>query len=430
MLRSSILLALVLATPALADDTVRLTPVPTGAAEKVGGSLYGNVTLSDFRPATVKLLPPGPSAHPLYGTLPIRTPAGVGVAVVVDTAADGSSRLYVDANGNGDLTDDPAAEWATGPASKRAVAGMKPEALAHVGGATVHLGTADRPFDGFVGLWMAVPRKPATQPTAASAAASTTKPAGPDLHFYRDYYTHGRLTVAGAEHDAYLLDERAAGSFVPTGSGAFVRLFVDLNDNGKLDLGEMFDVAKPMKMRGQVFEATEVSPDGRSFRFGPSDKVAHSPDDVAVGKVAPAFAAVDLAGHDVRFPDAYKGKVVLIDFWATWCVPCMEEVPTVAAAYAKHHEAGFEVVGVSLDLPEDGEKVKRVTAEHKMVWPELFADVGKVPADIDMYSVGPIPSAFLVDGTTGKILASGNDLRGPGLERAVAKVMGDKPAGR
>src|ERR1022692_4414081 len=75
---------------------------------------------------------------------------------------------------------------------------------------------------------------------------------------------------------------------------------------------------------------------------------------VSAGGKAFAFHAKTVDGKVINFPDDYKGKVVLLDFWATWCPPCRRELPRVVAAYNKYHDKGFEIVSVSLDQPRHG----------------------------------------------------------------------------
>jgi peroxiredoxin len=420
----SVLMGLVIASSTLADQTVQLKVVPSGATEKVGGSFYLSCKLSETKPDVIKKLPEGLSDHPLYGMLKFAGPGVTQIAVIVDSPDGKPSKLYVDANGNGDLTDDPATQWVSGPEYKGTLPGLKTENLADVGGATVQLGTDDKKFSAHLGVWQYNPEK-MTGRTAAQKDEMRK-----ELRYYRDYYATGKITVDGKPHDAFLLDEIASGNFSPSRDGAMVRLFIDLNDNGKLDTGEMFDVTKPMKINGHAYEVKNITADGTGMEFGESTKAAYGPEDVKVGKIVPAFEVKDLAGKSVKFPEDYKGKIVLLDFWATWCGPCMAEVPNVVAAYNAHHAGGFEILGVSLDQADDSEKVKQVTSKHKMVWPQLLGDDGKSHKVADMYSVNAIPSAFLVDGTTGRILAEGNDLRGDGLENALKKFATTQPAGQ
>jgi thiol-disulfide isomerase/thioredoxin len=72
---------------------------------------------------------------------------------------------------------------------------------------------------------------------------------------------------------------------------------------------------------------------------------------VAKGQKAPAFQTKTVDGKTVNFPADYKGKLVLLDFWATWCPPCRAELPNVISAYNQYHDKGFEIVSVSLDQP-------------------------------------------------------------------------------
>jgi thiol-disulfide isomerase/thioredoxin len=419
----SLLITLLFTSFALADQTIELTPVTSGITEKTGGSLYQSLKLSETKPDSIKKVPSDLSDHVLYGILKMQNPAGSEIAVILDSPDGKPSRLFVDSNGNGDLTDDKPADWVAGKDYTGQLPGLKPENLANIGSATVKLGTKEKPFDARIGFWRYDVSKLKGQTPAQQEAL------GHELRFYRDYGLTGKITIEGKEHQLYLLDELATGSFKPADDKSLVRLFIDLNDNGKIDEGEMFDVARPMKINDHIYEVKQQSADGRSLTFGDSDKTAYSPDDVKVGKIAPEFNAELLDGKPLKFPGDYQGKIVMIDFWATWCAPCMAEVPNVAAAYEKYHASGFEVLGITMDEPTDGEKVKRVMAKKKMVWPELFGETGKTKSIAEMFSVNAIPAAFLIDGDTGKILAAGEELRGDGLEKALAKFVPAKSSG-
>ncbi len=144
---------------------------------------------------------------------------------------------------------------------------------------------------------------------------------------------------------------------------------------------------------------------------------------VKAGEKAIAFEAVTVAGTTVRFPDDYKGKVVLLDFWATWCEDCRAELPNVMAAYQKYHANGFEIVGVSLDKTNQSATLQRFVQEHDMTWPEIY-DGGYWEAALAVkYGVRSTPCPVLVDGDTGIVLGSGSQVIGPGLTRLLEPAL-------
>jgi peroxiredoxin len=137
----------------------------------------------------------------------------------------------------------------------------------------------------------------------------------------------------------------------------------------------------------------------------------------AIGKKFPDFAETDLDGKPLALAN-FKGKVVLVDFWATWCGPCISELPHVKETYAKHHASGFEIVGISLD--SDRKKLTDFLAKNQMPWPQHFDGGGWKNKLAQQYSIQSIPATFLLDGE-GNIIAK--NLRGDALETAVAKAL-------
>lgn len=138
-----------------------------------------------------------------------------------------------------------------------------------------------------------------------------------------------------------------------------------------------------------------------------------------VGDMAPVFKSPDTEGKMVSLTD-FKGKYVLVDFWATWCMPCIAEFPHLRKAYENFKGKNFEILGVSLDRPDSKEKWIKMIKEENLVWKQV-SDLKWWYSDAAfLYNVNSAPANFLVD-PSGKIIAK--NLRGEDLEKKLAEVL-------
>ena len=136
-----------------------------------------------------------------------------------------------------------------------------------------------------------------------------------------------------------------------------------------------------------------------------------------IGKPAPNFTLKNTEGKDVAL-SSFKGKYVLVDFWASWCGPCRAENPAVVKAYQKFKDKGFTILGVSLDDKKD--KWLEAIKKDKLDWTQISDLKGWKSSAASLYGIKGIPMNFLID-KDGKIIAKG--LRGEDLEKKLGEVM-------
>jgi peroxiredoxin len=191
----------------------------------------------------------------------------------------------------------------------------------------------------------------------------------------------------------------------------YVNLFGNADKGMELinQLKHDFPETKPGKSADKILELIKKQEEGKQINAS-----------LVEGTIFPGFNEKDVAGKPMSIA-RYKGKVVLVDFWATWCGAYVRELPNVLNTYEKHHGDGFEIVGISLD--EDGTKMADFTKKKNMIWQQFFDGKGWGNKLAEKYGVSSLPATYLLDGE-GKII--GKDLRGGDLEAAVTKALAKK----
>ena len=136
-----------------------------------------------------------------------------------------------------------------------------------------------------------------------------------------------------------------------------------------------------------------------------------------IGKVVPDFSATDLDGNPISL-EQYRGKVVLLDFWAVWCAPCIAEMPKIKKVYDTYKNEGFDIIGISLDFDE--KRLRDYLKENDIPWRQVFS--GKImdnPVALH-YNVRSIPTQWLV-GKDGSLIS--HQVRGETLKEMVAEAL-------
>jgi thiol-disulfide isomerase/thioredoxin len=175
---------------------------------------------------------------------------------------------------------------------------------------------------------------------------------------------------------------------------------------------------------GEFGKTFATSSDKELARYG--KKLAKKPaatESDLVGKPL-ELAGTTAKGADFVW-DAYRGKVVLVDFWATWCGPCIREMPNVKAFYEKNVDRGFDIVGISLD--KDQEALAQFLEENQIAWDNLAGDETQELAT--KYGVRGIPTLMLVD-RDGKVVGVAHklDALAPQIEKLLSAPAAAVPA--
>lgn len=137
-----------------------------------------------------------------------------------------------------------------------------------------------------------------------------------------------------------------------------------------------------------------------------------------IGKKAPSFSAKNPKGKEISLSDAMGDKATIVDFWASWCMPCRQENPNMVALYKEFHAKGLNIIGVSLD--NDSKDWITAIAVDQLIWPQISNLKQWEDPIAKKYNVSSIPATFLLD-ADGKIVAK--NISGAELRKKVSELM-------
>ncbi|MFP8489607.1 TlpA family protein disulfide reductase [Gracilimonas sp. Q87] len=247
---------------------------------------------------------------------------------------------------------------------------------------------------------------------------SDTKPSE-SLQLYFDHLRMGTWTVNDQTFDVALIKESAP----PYRIEPYTYFYIDLDEDGKFDIMEdgfeAYPVTEPYNIAGESWKISEMAADGSSITIVQSEEKVDPKVALRPGTEAPNFTAETLNGEEISLSDL-RGKYVMIDFWGTWCGPCIEALPVIKEAYATYSGENFEIVGIANEpsLQRFEDFVEREDIKWPQI-PEIYEEDSEIQ---ELYFVNSYPTYYLVN-PDGEIVEYGMALSAGNLMETLAKYL-------
>ncbi|EMI51837.1 TlpA family protein disulfide reductase [Rhodopirellula sallentina] len=366
-----------------ADPEIRSTFVANEITEQLKGFRPILAELGqDFN--AVKVMPEG-LHDPLVGEFRLGERRWI---FVIDEPEDDVPQLFVDSNNDRDLTNDPDFEYS----------------VERHGNETNYAASVTVRWNDTTDAGIKCYRIKSPDPRRERTNHS--------MIYYPDFGYKHTLTMDGESYHT-----AAAGPI-----DRRVTFSIDRNDDGEIHRKlETIRVGVPFNYTGTTYVVSLSEGKLSIAEADGSIEQMPLPLDLSVGQFAPQFTATTMSGNEVKFPGDFAGKIVLLDFWATWCMPCVFEIPHMRKAYEKWHGEQFEILGVTIDSEGEEERLTELLKNKNAEWPQIYEGVGIEGPLARMYEISAVPFVLLVDGDSGEILATRKQLRGEGLSEYIGE---------